>query len=451
MRFKLKTHSTVSALSALAILLSGCGGAAKSPDAGTGSTAPSATKEIAPVAKIDNKPVTLSMFLNQSLSDDEFQRIVVDPVKKKYPNITINLIRSGGNNTLNNMLTTGQQLDLIYYSPNLYPLHDLDLPVDLRELMKKVPVDLNQFDKAVIDQIRTMGKKGEIFALPFVKNMTALYYNKDLFDKFGVGYPKDGLFWDETLDLARKVSRTEGGVQYRGLDPYMLGNILRISTPYSLDYVNAATNKAIVDEKWKQIFQLGMDFYNIPSNRPAKLARPDDDFVKTQVMAMYPVYVTTMMAAISAVPTLNYDIAQYPSFRDKPNLSYQVDYHTLIISKTSKYPEQAMQVLQAMTSLENQKVVSRIGRNSVIDNKEVEKEFGAESPILKGKNVAAIFKSKSAPGSNIHKYDSLVSGQINSAFTEVFNGTSDINTALRNAEEKANQAIAEAIAKETAK
>ncbi|MDF2725557.1 MAG: hypothetical protein K0Q59_5234 [Paenibacillus sp.] len=42
-------------------------------------------------------------------------------------------------------------------------------------------------------------------------------------------------------------------------------------------------------------------------------------------------------------------------------------------------------------------------------------------------------------------------GQIDKAFTDVFNGVSDINTALRKAEELANQAIAEAIAKEKAK
>jgi multiple sugar transport system substrate-binding protein len=428
----------------VAILLSGCGGTA------TKSTEAGAAPETKSAVKIDTTPVTLNLYLIQSLSDEEFQRIVVDPVKKRYPYITINLMRVNTQG-LTDAVSAGEQIDLIYYSPSLYNLLDLGLPVDLRGLMKEIPVDLSKFDPLIMDQIRSIGKSGEIYALPFVKNLTALFYNKDLFDKFGVAYPKDGLFWDEALELAKKVSRSEGGVTYRGLDPYMLGNILRISTAYSLHYVDAASNKAYIDDKWKQVFQLGMDFYNIPNNRPSKLADPTNDFVKNQVLAMYPIYVTTMMAQLPSAPNLNFDIAQYPSYRDKPNVSYQVDYHTLVISKSSKHQEQAMQVIEAMTSEDNQKIVSRIGRNSVLNSKDIEKEFGVESPILKGKHVESIFKSKSAPGPALNKYDSLVSAQVSKAFGDVFNGTSDINTALSKAEELANQAIATAVSAENGK
>lgn len=49
-------------------------------------------------------------------------------------------------------------------------------------------------------------------------NIPALFYNKDIFDKFGVAYPKNGMIYEETLDLdlARRVTRSDGGVQYLG-------------------------------------------------------------------------------------------------------------------------------------------------------------------------------------------------------------------------------------------
>ncbi|NOU90117.1 extracellular solute-binding protein [Paenibacillus sp. LMG 31460] len=43
-----------------------------------------------------------------------------------------------------------------------------------------------------------------------------LYYNKDIFDKFGISYPRNGMTWDEVYDLAKKLNRTEDGISYRG-------------------------------------------------------------------------------------------------------------------------------------------------------------------------------------------------------------------------------------------
>jgi multiple sugar transport system substrate-binding protein len=41
--------------------------------------------------------------------------------------------------------------------------------------------------------------------------------NKDIFNKFGVDYPQDEMAWSQTLDLAKKLTRTEGGIRYIGV------------------------------------------------------------------------------------------------------------------------------------------------------------------------------------------------------------------------------------------
>jgi maltose-binding protein MalE len=54
--------------------------------------------------------------------------------------------------------------------------------------------------------VQAYSTKGEFLTMPYTVESAVMYYNKDLFDKFGATYPKDGLTWNETMDLARKLS-----------------------------------------------------------------------------------------------------------------------------------------------------------------------------------------------------------------------------------------------------
>jgi multiple sugar transport system substrate-binding protein len=54
--------------------------------------------------------------------------------------------------------------------------------------------------------------KEKIFALPMTLGYYVMYYNNNIFDKFGVSYPKDGMTWDDVAALAKKVSHLESGL-----------------------------------------------------------------------------------------------------------------------------------------------------------------------------------------------------------------------------------------------
>ena len=84
------------------------------------------------------------------------------------------------------------------------------------------------------------------------KPSAEMYYNKDLFDRFGVPYPKDGMTWDEVYALAQKVTRTEGGVAYKGFafqDFYLF-----TANQLSLSFVDGKTEKSVVNsDGWKKL------------------------------------------------------------------------------------------------------------------------------------------------------------------------------------------------------
>ncbi|MDF2724862.1 MAG: extracellular solute-binding protein family 1 [Paenibacillus sp.] len=400
-------------------------------------------------APVVTEKANLDVFVMNSITDDEIKRLWVDPLSKKYPHITLTISRvASGGAGLSKELAGGHKPDLIFYNPYMQDLLEIDIPLDLRELMKKHKISLAGFDKQITDAIQGFGPKGEVYAIPFVQNAFLTLYNKSLFDKFGQAYPKDGMTWADAIEVTKKMSRSDNGIQYRGIEPLVIGGIHRLAFPMSIKYMDAAQNKAYIDPKWKSLFQLAMDIYAIPNNRPEKLGDPANDFFKNQTLAMWPGYTTHVMNQLKALTTMEWDMVQYPSFPDYPNLAIMTDFNNFIISKTSKYPDQAMQAISVFVSDQVQADSARTGRIPAASSKvDLTKEFAADVAVLKGKNLPAIFKSKSAPFAPSHEYDLHVRNEILNAFSSVFAGTADINTALRAAEEKANQKIAEEMQK----
>jgi multiple sugar transport system substrate-binding protein len=92
----------------------------------------------------------------------------------------------------------------------------MDLYTDLTPFIKKFNFDMNRFDPQVLATIRTYSDQGGFEFLPESMTTLVLMYNKDIFDHFGVAFPKDRMTWEQTKELAAKVSRSEGGKDYFG-------------------------------------------------------------------------------------------------------------------------------------------------------------------------------------------------------------------------------------------
>src|SRR5690606_8934458 len=73
---------------------------------------------------------------------------------------------------------------------------------------------------AAIDQLRSMGG-GKLYGLAPAFMEDVIYYNKDLFDKYGVTHPQNGMTWEELLILAGQFP-TDGSNEDRdyGLQLY---------------------------------------------------------------------------------------------------------------------------------------------------------------------------------------------------------------------------------------
>ncbi|PYI53802.1 extracellular solute-binding protein [Paenibacillus flagellatus] len=80
---------------------------------------------------------------------------------------------------------------------------DKGLLLDLEPFVKKSKFDLDNISPAAIEHLKT-NAEGKLFGLAPEFTSYALYYNKDLFDKYGVPYPTNRMSWDDVMTLARR-------------------------------------------------------------------------------------------------------------------------------------------------------------------------------------------------------------------------------------------------------
>lgn len=90
---------------------------------------------------------------------------------------------------------------------------------------------------------------GKLYALPIDNGAEAVYYNKELFDRAGVPYPKDDWTWDDLLEKARRLTRKDDpagpvwGFEYRTT----LHRLYSPFTGHGGEYFDKDLTKTIVD------------------------------------------------------------------------------------------------------------------------------------------------------------------------------------------------------------
>lgn len=401
---------------------------------------------------VSTEPITLTLYQHASISDAEIEKFIVEPVKKKYPNISFSVIRNGKDTRPEMLIAGGIVPDLIYTTNHEIVLwRDLKVPEDLNELSKKHNMNLSKFEPNIMDSILTYsGGDGKRYGIPVMQNIAAMFYNKNIFDKFAAKYPNDLMSWNEVMALARKVTVSEGGVNYVGL---ALESISRTAFSLSLPYMNPNTQKATIhNDSWKKVYSLIKENIDIPGYRGTNNSfryNLVNDFYKTGNVAMATEYVPDAISNVDwkAAEAIDWDIVSLPNFEGEVGTSRVVAPHVMMMHSLSKHKDAAFQVISIIASDEVQTELNKNGKISalthIVNNS---KEYAAYLPMFKGKNVTGIFKAKPRKIHDpITEYDALVRSAIDGSINDLAAGK-DINTLLRETEEKANKAIESAIA-----
>ncbi|MDF2723195.1 MAG: extracellular solute-binding protein family 1 [Paenibacillus sp.] len=412
--------------------LAACNGEDKKAD----STAPAAEPK-----SYANEPAELVIFGQVGNTQDVWNERFGNALTQKFPKYKFTYIQATAQNTLQNAITAGQTIDLIHDSLGGMRTNIIGngLQTDLTPLMKTHQIDTSRFEPAVFQALTDQGK---LYGFPLHDGGLVLYYNKDIFDKFGVAYPKNGMTWDEAIELGKRLTRYDSGTQYIGLG-VSVDHMLTMN-PYSLPFVNEAGKAAINTDAYRKLVTKTIlqpteaDGYK-QHITGLKRTYNNDNFMKDKNMAMF-----VMNFYLQLQPdfnTFNWGIVSLPVFSDLPGVGTQPYPNGLFVSSTSKFKDQGMEVLNYLVSDEFQTMLSRKGFIPVVKTDSVRKAFALDTDY-KNKNVdQALFTNKPAAPIVRHPYENLVSAPLKTNLTKVITGELDLNTALRMTEEEANKAL----------
>lgn len=440
----MKSKTWFAILVAFALVLSACSNTSSSENTPTtnnptvktpGTTSPSATND-APAVK-DPDPVTIKFAGHSSaITEEEFNMYIRERVKVKYPHITIERVDIAEKGQSLTELTAARQIPDIYahYPLNLNELTELELAYDIAQLAKEHKFELDRIKPEFIESIKIGSDINFLAGLPIYNQSFALFYNKDLFDRMAVDYPKDDMSWEDARDLAVKLTRTMDGIEYYGLWPDgVYRGAYQVELPWG-DFVN--NQPVFQSQDWKDLFELWTSLYKIPGYAP-KGTNYTTAFNEGRVAMMSGS--TSTLKTLATINDLNWDLVTYPFNSKAPFVGQRVDSYTLTITSQSAHKEAAFQVISVILSDEVQTMMSRDARLSVLNNMQIHQQFGQSFKEFQDKNVIAFTTPKLAILQTFKNLPAV--SIINTAFNEVLYDNKDINTALREADEKMAQEI----------
>lgn len=423
--------------------LTACGStsdALRGTEQGEGGKSPPAVK---------TEPVEINIYSNNNASEQVFNESYGNALRKAFPQYTITYIQSKSGTTLPEMIASKTRIDLFWTTIGNYEtaLFEHALEYDMTALIKNHGIDLNRLEPTVIDAMKQISG-GKMYGLPVATNSLALFYNKDIFNKFGVPFPTSDMTWEQTNELARRVTRAADGKQYYGIASSR-DHIIRMNQ-LSVPNVDIATKKPtlLTDERWKLLFETV--FINPASDSGYRDAMAKlknfpalDQFAKQQSLAML-VYPNTLPTSVpNELKTMDWDIVALPTFKELPGVGSQSYPVYFGLTSQTKNKDSAMELLKFMVSEPFQNELAGKGILPIVQSDATKKLLGANTEF-KDKNYQAMLARRFAPITpKISDYDTDVFRIYRDQAYPLALGQTDLNTAFRLAAEQAEKVIQE--------
>lgn len=340
------------------------------------------------------QPVNLRLLDASRMSGAVFKSVVTDPLQKRQPKITIEPVAYPEGADWKKLLAS-ESPDLA-----LVPLSVLesaqgendwldvsaviqDMIAETRKLAQ-LPSNTDPLNGA--EKIRsTTGTYG---LLP--PGMGAsLYFDKDIFDTFGIPYPQQGLTWSETKELTARLTRTDGDKQYIGFasDRTFLLNRMSMLTPL----VDPQSERIhLLTEKWASWLTLLKPIYDVPGMEIEGIGRDvgKNRFIQKRDVAMW---AGNFIYPPLPEPQQRLGRIPLPSFDEElESRSGLPSGYFFAVPKSARYPKEALYAVAGIVGTQNE-------RRS--------------------------------------EYEPAAIGEIGLKFADVLAGEKDLNTAFREAEE----------------
>lgn len=155
----------------------------------------------------ENEKVTIS-FMNFSSSgaNEDVLKGLVDEFMKNNPYVTVEILTYGYSDYFDQLATKiagGNAPDVFELNiENFRTYAEKKAIIELDSVLEQNDIDVSAIHPKAISAFQVDGKQ---FGLPTKFSNVVMFYNKDLFDQAGVGYPDDSWNWADELDAAKAI------------------------------------------------------------------------------------------------------------------------------------------------------------------------------------------------------------------------------------------------------
>jgi multiple sugar transport system substrate-binding protein len=226
----------------------------------------------------------------------------------------------------------------------------------------------NVIPAAMIQPYRTTS--GKVYGLPLGPQAVSVFINRDLFKKRGVPIPTKTWTWNQMQSAAQKLTFSEGGKKYWGINSQELQPDLEYGMSFFYTFGGSSIIKktatgyvANLDTKFKNTAQKLYDLifkYKVAPSAKDTTQLGYQMFLAGQ-MGIY-IEGTWMTSVLNGNPKLNWSYAPFPTLKvgDAPRVSTSA--HALVIPKGAREKTAALEFAKYVTtSPDAQKLISTNG------------------------------------------------------------------------------------------
>jgi len=325
----------------------------------------------------------LTVFMQQETFDNEFRDyfdavfpgLAVEPVYSDLPPNELYQLPDPNAELIK--VIDSEQPDLIFTNdPSFYRrLADEGRLVELSGWLEASELSEEDYHPGMIATMRH-NERGGLYGLSPAFNATVLYYNEDLFKRFGIDPPQAGMTWQELLRLAHRfktgASDSEGIVGFHEMYAERpLDYIMTIARTEGLSMIDTAASKVTIDTPaWREVFNQVIEVYRqetfitqvvgTENEDGVRMIGPEDqknaDLFRQGKAAMqighYPDYEDVPFAWSAVSPPV--------SSADRTRSAGLYFYPIIAVNAGSEQQEQALEVMRYFASERLAKVKTRL-------------------------------------------------------------------------------------------
>lgn len=308
--------------------------------------------------KTSETAVTLDFWTTTGEEESEVLSKLIDAFEQEHPGIDVNLIPVEFSKAANDykIATLTQNPPDIFRSDIGWTTEFADLDILLPLDEKVSAADQEDYFSSAFQYNKY---KDHIYGLPMVTDAPALLYNKELLGKAGYTQPPQTM--EELMEIAKAITNEDRYGIYISPDSYY-------SLPYVWGFGGGMINEELSIEIANEASVQGVEF--MVELLKANVAQPDGSFDDWNARMMDD-FKNGRAAMIINGPWATTDILSGKAFKDASNLGVAavpagpggegspVGGHNLVISKYSKHPEEAYQLIHYLNSTESQATMAK--------------------------------------------------------------------------------------------